>query len=198
MRQNEDAPFEVAYNANPVEWSGNVAQLRGTSPSPAVVPSEISVSVGSVHLGIEPPPSEYAFDLDGLKAWGHDDHVWTISPKQEGDYTLIVHLAVKPNSGFVIGDAEVNGSPVPNNKNEFALPVKVLTRFHLSQATIDLFKAVGAVFSFVLTLPAVKIWLKWYLQGRRRKRAPGHSPPGKTVASLQRGRTNSSRGGGEK
>jgi hypothetical protein len=141
-------------------------------------------------LGIEPPPSEYAFDLDLLKDWGHDDHVWTISPKQEGDYTLIVHLAVKPNSDFVIGDAEVNGSPVPNNKNEFALPVKVFTRFHLSQATIDLFKAVGAVSSFVLTLPAVKIWLKWYLQGRRRKRAPGHSPPGKMVASLQRDRTN--------
>jgi hypothetical protein len=179
MRQNEDAPFEIAYDANRDEWRRNAP----------VLPSEISVSVRSVHLGIEPPPSEYVFDLDMLKDEGHDYHVWTISPKQEGDYTLIVHLAVKPNSEFVIRDAWVNGSPVPNNKNEFALPVKVFTRFDLSQASIDRLKAVGAVFSFVLTLPAIKIWLKWYLQRPRRKRAPGHSSPRKTLASSQRGRT---------
>lgn len=163
LRENEDAPLTVQYDAS--AWKSlSVANT-------AVFPSQISVSLNAVHLDIAPRPLEYVFDIDRLKLFGQDDHVWTISPKKEGDYTLIVHLQAQPLDSFSIKNTEVNSKLISNNNtNEFPLPLTVYTKFNVPQADIDVLKGVGTVFSFILTLPAAKMLLQSYLQRNRRRR----------------------------
>jgi hypothetical protein len=160
MRENEDAPLDVEYLADRAAWSAD--------PSLPIA-LKLAVSVRASHLSILPQPNEYAFDIQRVMRAGGDNHIWTVSPEKEGDYTLVVRLDVAPSSFRAIPE-EVNGSVLANEAGEIPLPVTVYTEYLVPQAAINLCKAAGAILSFLLTLPMSKIILDRYLAKRSRKR----------------------------
>jgi hypothetical protein len=91
---------------------------------------------------------------------GEDSHAWTVSPKQEGDYRLLVKFSVEPES-FTALPVAVNGVDVSAN-GETSLPVRVNTRYDVPQSWIDVMKTLGYVFSFLLTLPLLKSFVERY------------------------------------
>ncbi len=152
IRQNQDAPIDVLYKAQPDTWK-----------SAAKGPVSLAVAIRVNRLTVQPKPYTYRFDTARITRSGQDNHIWVLSSKQEGDYTLVLRLTAQPPD-VQVRHIEVNGTPAPMNSAEVALPVRVETRYDVPQAVVDLGKAIAATLSFLLTLPAVKLLAERYLK----------------------------------
>jgi hypothetical protein len=148
IRQNEEQQLDVKYIGDKGKW-GRVKDI-----------ASMSVLIQAANLGLFPEPFEYRFNLARIVQTGEDSHVWTVSPKQEGDYRLLVKFNVEPET-FTVLPVAVNGVDVSTN-GETSLPVRVNTRYDVPQAWIDVLKALGYVLSFILTLPLLKTFVERY------------------------------------
>lgn len=158
IRQNEEAQVDVKYVGDKGKW-GRVKDI-----------GSMSVLIQAANLGLFPEPFEYRFNLARIVQMGEDSHSWTVSPKQEGDYRLLVKFNVEPES-FTAVPVEVNGLQVTTD-GQTSLPVRVNTRYNVPQSWIDVTKAIGYVISFLLTLPLLKTFVERYLN-RGRSSVPG-------------------------
>ncbi|HEY4264815.1 MAG TPA: hypothetical protein VGM72_05815 [Micropepsaceae bacterium] len=160
IRQNEEQQLDVKYIGDKGKW-GRVKDIAA-----------MSVLIQAANLGLFPEPFEYRFNLARILRTGEDSHVWTVSPKQEGDYRLLVKFNVEPDS-FTVLPVAVNGIDVSTN-GETSLPVRVNTRYDVPQAWVDGLKAFGYVLSFILTLPLLKTFVeRSWNRGRSGVAGPG-------------------------
>jgi hypothetical protein len=148
LRQNEEQQLDIKYVGDKGKW-GRVKDIAA-----------MSVLIQAANLGLFPEPFEYHFNLARVVQTGEDSHVWTVSPKQEGDYRLLVKFSVQPES-FTILPVAVNGIDV-NTNGETSLPIRVNTRYDVPQSWIDVMKTFGYVLSFLLTLPLLKSFVERY------------------------------------
>ena len=158
IRENEEQQLDIRYIGDKGKW-GRVKDIQG-----------MSVAVAAANLGLFPTPYEYRFNLDRIVKTGEDSHVWTVSPKQEGDYRLLVKFDVEPES-FTAVPVAVNGAQMTTN-GETSLPIRVTTRYNVPQSWIDVMKTIGYVLSFLLTLPLLKSFVERYWN-RSRAGIPG-------------------------
>lgn len=153
LRENQDAEIRVSYSAE-AAWRDRFAAAAG--PRPAL---KLAVHLAAGRLTLEPPPASYRFDNEKILAGG-DMRSWILSPRQEGDYTLLARLEVEP-AGFraipVVANRQDLGRP-----GTVALPVTVVTRYSVPQASVDLARAAASLLAFLLTLPfAASLVKKW-------------------------------------
>lgn len=153
IRENEEQQLDVKYVGDKGKW-GRVKDI-----------ASMSIAIQAANLGLFPQPYEYRFNLARIVQTGEDSHVWTVSPKQEGDYRLLLKFNVEPES-FAVLPVAVNGAQLTTN-GETSLQVRVNTRYNVPQAWIDVLKTIGYVLSFILTLPLLKTFVERYLNRSR-------------------------------
>ena len=164
LRENEDGSILVRYRA-----------AEGWRERFAAAPDlRLEVSIDAARLDIAPAPARHAFDNARIAAAGRDSRRWILSPKAEGDYTLLVRLSAQP-AGFTTHHVAANGALL-GEEEEVGLPVAVSTRYLVPQLAVDLAKGGVALLSFLLTLPAAAYAIRHLLR-RRRPRPVPDAPP---------------------
>jgi hypothetical protein len=174
MRENQDAPINVIYRINGINgtWDppANIEFSKGQESTFKTL--KLQLSLMASHFSVAPEPLEYRFDVNRIIERGNDNHIWTIAPKGEGEYTLVFSLVVEPRDfrGIRLG---INGEKIDDGVREVSLPVTVYTKYSVPSFVVELWKGAGAVLSFLLVLPAAKMVFDWALAkrsggGRRR------------------------------
>ncbi|MFI0843963.1 hypothetical protein [Mesorhizobium sp. IMUNJ 23232] len=180
MRINQDAPLIAEYVANFRAWNRNQREVREY---------KIAVELEAPNLEINPTPLVHKYNIERLLDYGREEKIWTVEPKREGEFTLVVRFFATGGASIRPMRIHVNDTTTVNN-NQVALGVKVNTIYHVPQWVVNVIKAAGVAFSAFLTLPFVKVLLETWIQRRypsRDENAEGSKPNSDdSAASKQR------------
>jgi hypothetical protein len=152
MSPDEDAVLEVIYKAQGRSWGHQTSRDIGMSV----------VVASSSNLSISPPPNNYIFDGRRLAFTGVDNHIWTVSAKNKGNYLISFRYTVPRN--LKMRAVAVNGNFQDASVTEFALPVEVSTPFISWTLLGTCAQCMGTIISFLLGLPLASVIVAWYLK----------------------------------
>lgn len=142
LRENQSGAITVTYTPDLDAWKSHPTWGETI---------KLTASITGAGVALTPEPLNYAFANDKIAAGG-DSRTWLMMPAHDGDYNLLVSLAVAP-AKFRVTRFEANGAPLVR-PDAAVLPVRVVTPFLVSKTALDLIKGGAALISFLFTLPA--------------------------------------------
>jgi hypothetical protein len=151
LRENQSGAVTVTYTPDLAAWTSHPAWSETI---------KLTASIIGAGVALTPEPLSYVFVNDKILTGG-DSRTWLMLPAHDGDYNMLVSLAVAP-SKFRVVRFEANGVPVAR-PDAAVLPVRVVTPFLVSKTVLDVIKGAAALISFVFTLPAGVVAVRKFL-----------------------------------
>ena len=155
LRENQSGTITVTYTPDLKAWKAHPAWGETI---------KLTAAIAGAGVALTPEPLTYAFVNAKILAGG-DSRTWLMLPAHEGDYNLLVSLAVAP-AKFRVTRFEANSVPLAR-PDAAVLPVRVVTPFLVSKTVLDLIKGAAALVSFVFTLPAGLVAIRTFLYPKR-------------------------------